>query len=304
MPLRLGHGRRRRVPRRGFPWHVTMLTWGTGDGRAYMNEILPDILRPGDCPPATALQSGVPLVVTAGGTLRADLNLDRGGIIAGTVTDARTSAPIAGLSVIVHLLIEGGPVPAASASTDASGRYVIQGLPAGRYYAHTYDPSTAYVNEIFDNIVCGWWSCSWDDLVTGTAIAVSPGTTTDGRDFALDRGGRITGTVTDAVTALPLSNVCVTAFVSLSGSAPDVAQDCSDASGAYDLGGLPSGSYRLMAVPPFGSSHVQELYDGISLPGRWLRHRQRQSSCGRARGNDRRKGLLIGDRRRNSRYRP
>jgi len=248
------------------PGTYYVFTWGTGDGRAYVDEIFPDILCPGDCPPATALQSGVPLVVTAGGTLRADLDLDRGGIIAGTVTDARTSAPIAGLSVIVHLLIEGGPVPAASASTDASGRYVIQGLPAGRYYAHTYDPSTAYVNEIFDNIVCGWWSCSWDDLVTGTAIAVSPGTTTDGRDFALDRGGRITGTVTDAVTALPLSNVCVTAFVSLSGSAPDVAQDCSDASGAYDLGGLPSGSYRLMAVPPFGSSHVQELYDGIPCP--------------------------------------
>ena len=119
---------------------------GNGGWPGVHQRDLPDILCPGDCPPATALQSGVPLVVTAGGTLRADLNLDRGGIIAGTVTDARTSAPIAGLSVIVHLLIEGGPVPAASASTDASGRYVIQGLPAGRYYAHTYDPSTAYVN--------------------------------------------------------------------------------------------------------------------------------------------------------------
>ena len=108
--------------------------------------------------------------------------------------------------------------------------------------------------------------------------------------------------MTDAVTALPLSNVCVTAFVSLSGSAPDVAQDCSDASGAYDLCVQPSGSYRLMAVPPFGSSHVREVLRRHSLPGRWLRHRQRQSSCGRARGNDRRKGLLIGDRRRNSRY--
>jgi hypothetical protein len=122
-----------------------------------------------------------------------------------------------------------------------------------------------HVNEFFDNVGCGWY-CSWADLVTGAPIAVATGATTDGRDFALDLGGRITGTVTDAVTTLPLSNVCVTAFVSSSGSPLDVSQDCSDASGAYDLGGLPGGSYHLMAVPPLGSSHVQELYGGI--PGR------------------------------------
>lgn len=247
------------------PGTYYVYTLGTGPGRAYVDEIFPDILCPGDCWFSTALQSGAPLVVTAGGTVRADFDLDRGGTIAGTVTDAATSAPITGIAVIAYVSIGGEPRGAASGTTDATGRYVIEGLPAGRYYAHTQDPSNTYVNEIFDNLACGW-SCTWPDLLTGAPIPVALGTSADGRNFALDRGGRITGTVTDAITALPLSPVCIAAFVALSWGYPDVAQDCTDASGAYALEGLPAGSYYLRAVP-FGLGHVQELYDGIPCPG-------------------------------------
>lgn len=246
------------------PGTYYVYTLGTGPGRAYADEIFPDILCPGDCWFGTALQSGAPLVVTAGGTVRADFDLDRGGTIAGTVTDAATSAPITGIAVIAYVVIGGEPRAAASGSTDATGRYLIEGLPAGRYYAHTQDPSATYVNEIFDNLACGWF-CSWPDLLTGAPIQVALGATADGRNFALDRGGRITGTVTDAVTALPLTPVCITAFVALSWGSLDVAQECTDATGAYALEGLPAGSYYLRAVP-FGSSHVQELYDGIPCP--------------------------------------
>jgi hypothetical protein len=243
----------------------TYYVYTFGEGGAYADEIFPDILCPGECSFETALQSGAPLVVTAGSTLRADFDLDRGGVITGTVSDATTAAPIGGVAVVAHLLIEGEPWPAGSGFTDATGRYEIAGLPAGRYYVHTSDPSMAYVNEVFDNRACGR-SCTGTELVNGVPIAVALGATSGGRDFALDRGGRITGTITDSVTALPLYPVCVKAFVALSGGLLDVAQACSDATGEYAIDGLPAGSYYLRAVPPFGSAHVQELYDGMACP--------------------------------------
>ena len=54
-------------------------TFGSGGGRAYIDEIFPDILCPGDCDFRTALQSGGRLVVTANGTIRADFALYAGG---------------------------------------------------------------------------------------------------------------------------------------------------------------------------------------------------------------------------------
>ena len=131
-------------------------TFGSGGGRAYIDEIFPDILCPGDCDFRTALQSGGRLVVTANGTVRADFALYAGGAIAGTITDAVTSAPLAGIHVAASSLIGGVPTSFGGAMTDASGHYLIEGLPPGRYYANTLaDTLSGYLNEIFDDIDCG-----------------------------------------------------------------------------------------------------------------------------------------------------
>lgn len=247
------------------PGTYYVYTVGMWAGSAYADEIFGNILCHGDCRFELARQSGTPLVVTANGTVRADFDLDRGGAIAGTVTDARTSAPLPGAWVYAYSVIDDAPIGFGSGRTEADGRYRIEGLPAGRYYVHSStDPSAGYLNEIFANLPCGPY-CSPTDVVRGTPIDVTPGTTAGGNDFTLDTGGRITGMVRDAVTSLPIGNFCLYAVVVRTSGAEDIGWDCTDASGTYDIGGLPTGSYLLLVETP-GSNYVQELYDGIPCP--------------------------------------
>lgn len=243
-----------------------LFTVGIGASRAYVDEIFSDILCPGTCSIGTALSSGTPLVVTPGGTVRADFELHRGGAIAGTLTDARTSAPLAGVTVWATLVSNGQTVGWKEARTDASGRYVIEGLPPGRYHAWTDAlTSSGYLNEVYDNVACGR-HCEASHVVAGTPIDVAVGVTADGRDFALDFGGRITGTVTDAATMMPLAGVRVYALAP--GAPPPVFPDAyTDATGAYETGALPAGNYLLLAEP-IGGNHVAELYDDVPCPGR------------------------------------
>jgi hypothetical protein len=250
------------------PGTYLVYTYGMAGGSAYVNEIFPDILCPGACDPQVALQSGGRLVVTPTATVRADFALDRGGAIAGTITDSQTSAPLMGIGAIASSLIDGQLVGSSGSTTDGSGRYVIEGLPVGRYYIRTYDSSTMHLDEVYDNIACGAL-CEDQEVVSGTPVTVVPGTTNDGRDFALDTGGRITGTVIDAVTTLPLSVVCVQVLAPLPTGVAEVflRSDCTDATGTYEIVGVPAGNYLLIGEP-HDSNYVPELYDGISCPGR------------------------------------
>src|SRR5690606_7211391 len=129
-----------------------------------------------------------------------DFGLDLGGSIAGRVTAADTGNPLAGVTVAANLVNPtGGSWPVAGSTTDANGEYLIRGLPAGQYYASTLGAPPGYVNEIFDNVHCGHaWGCS--NTEGGTPIDVALGVTSSGRNFELERGGRITGIVRDAVT--------------------------------------------------------------------------------------------------------
>jgi len=64
------------------------------------------------------------------------------------------------------------------------------------------------VDELYDNIPCPGGACVYLGAI-GVPIQVAPGLTTGSRDFALDRGGRISGTITDAVTTTALEGTCV-----------------------------------------------------------------------------------------------
>lgn len=242
-------------------------TVGVGAGRAYVDEIFSDILCPGYCGATTAIYVGRPIIVTPNSSARADFDLHRGGAIAGTVTDAHTAAPLAGVTVSATLVSNGAPIGSKGAWTDGSGRYVIEGLPPGRYYAQTGAfTSTGYLNEIYDNVRCDR-GCTGADLASGTPIDVAAGVTASGRDFALEVGGRISGTVTDAVTTAPLGGVCVYALQPHAAGVNEVANACSDAAGAYEIGTLPAGRYLLIAEP-YTANYVPELFDDLPCPGR------------------------------------
>ena len=234
-------------------YSVTGLPAGTYFARTtnslgYINELYNNI----NCALNCTVTTGTPITVTAGATTSGiNFALDAGGRIAGTVTDSSTTAPIANINV---QLVDSNGFNLISVNTDASGNYIFNsGLPAGTYFARTNN-ALGYINEVYNNITCV--PCN---VTSGTPIMVALGKTTSGINFALAPGGRISGTVTDAVTSLPIANVQIQ-IRNTGGSV--VANAATNASGNYTLGpGLPAGTYfaRTNNVP----GYINEIYNNI-----------------------------------------
>ncbi len=181
------------------------------------------------------------------------------GRIAGTVTNATTALPVANVPVSFYT---GTGVSAGSSSTNAQGFYTSPGLPTGSYFARTFAPSAAgLVDELFDNISCFLWSCT---VTTGNPVAVTAPATTANINFALTPGGRITGTVTNATTGLPVANVTVWFYTSTGASVSG--SGSTDAQGVYTLPGLPTGSYFVRTSAPLAAGLIDALFDNIPCP--------------------------------------
>ena len=91
------------------------------------------------CVPCSIITS-TPISVSAGVTTSGiDFALSPGGSFSGTVTDAATAAPLN--SVGVQIVSETG-FGLGGASSNASGAYVVSGLPPGSYFARTFVSST------------------------------------------------------------------------------------------------------------------------------------------------------------------
>ncbi len=102
--------------------------------------------------------------------------------IAGKVTDASNNNPLSGVDVLIY---DGAGDLAGSATTDASGNYIVSLAAGGTYYAVT--SATAYpqfVNQLYDHLPCN--GC---DPTTGTAITATIGAVTDSIDFGLASAG-------------------------------------------------------------------------------------------------------------------
>jgi hypothetical protein len=170
----------------------------TNNSLGYINEIYNNI----NCVVNCNVTTGTPITVTAGATTSGiNFALVAGGRISGTVTDSATSAPLSGVTVTIF---DSNGFNVTSVNTDASGNYLTNiGLPSGSYFVRTNN-SQGYINEVYNNITCA--PCN---TLSGTPITVTVGTTTSGINFALAQGGRISGTVTDASTSLPIANTQV-----------------------------------------------------------------------------------------------
>jgi len=92
-----------------------------------------------------------PVAVTAGGEAAKGVNavLAAGGTIEGTVTDAKSKAPLAGVLVCATSpAVEGEPC----AFTEATGRYALKRLAAGGYTVHfiPVEGGTPYLAQFYD----------------------------------------------------------------------------------------------------------------------------------------------------------
>src|SRR5207249_3191991 len=127
----------------------------------YVDELFDNI----QCAPSCTITSGTAIAVVAGGTTTANFPLSAAGSIAGTVTDAATTAGLGNVTVQVYnstgTFVRG-------TVTTGTGSYSVGGLVTGTYYARTFVPNTMnYIDELWDNIPC--LNCV---VTTGTAIAV------------------------------------------------------------------------------------------------------------------------------------
>lgn len=172
------------------------------------------------------------------------------GSISGIVTDADTGEPIFGASVYASGLDE--PLYGSS-STDDSGLYTISGLSEGDYMVIVMTPDLNYANEYYND-------------ANGDVEAVTVGTgNTPGIDFELEKGGRISGMVTDGGGA-GIQEMIVYAFTDCPGERP-VAGAMTGEDGAYTLLGVPAGNVYLLAYAhsgPFYEDFASEWYDGAA----------------------------------------
>jgi len=201
----------------------------TQNTQGYINKIWNDVSCSATCDVASISQ-----VVVAGGAV-AGVNFaltPGGGRISGTITSSATGNPIAG--VLVYFLDEGGNLPFSTAMTDNLGHYVSDGgSDTGNVFVITSN-GQGYQDESYNNHKCTIETCD-----TADPVPVTLGATTSGVDFALDLGGRISGTVRDANNS-PLVNVNVRIHDSTGEAVDEVT---TDGSGNFITSGLPAGTY-------------------------------------------------------------
>ena len=172
------------------------------------------------------------------------------GQIAGTVTDALSHEPIEDVHVCTytgHASYYGH-----CAYSGEEGQYVIGGLPAGEYEVR-FDPphESSDLPQYYDGK---------ESLEEADSVSVSVGETTSAIDAALEAGGQIAGTITDASTHEPIegAEACTyTEHASYYGHCAYTGEE-----GHYTIKGLPAGEYEVRFDPPYESPYVPRYFDG------------------------------------------
>lgn len=188
--------------------------------------------------------------------------------VAGRVTSGDRGVP----GVVVTLAPSNSPLrarPDARAKTDAEGKYRITNVPPGRYQVLPFAP--AYVVEgMTENM-----------YPPGKSLLLSPGDVVEDVDFRIERGGVITGRVTDAEgNPLVGQQVIITTAdanpntgrrVVGIGPTSDPRSHQTDDRGVYRIYGLPAGRYHVSAGSDTDNGAIsygrRKLYQRTFYPG-------------------------------------
>ncbi len=230
-------------------YYATTVNW-----LGYYDELYDDLPCTGFCD----VSAGTPIAVTDGATTSINFALDPGGgNVSGTITDGQSGTTLGAMGVDIY---------------DASGRWITYGwgnafigyttrggLPPGTYYARTTN-GIGYLDELYDDFPCTLRNC---DPTTGTPILVNGGSPTSDINFVIEKGGVISGTVTDSSTDTPISDLGVDIYDSSGNRFGTV---WTGVSGDYTTGaGLPTGTYYAVTVNSFG--YYDELYENLPCTG-------------------------------------
>jgi 5-hydroxyisourate hydrolase-like protein (transthyretin family) len=171
-----------------------------------------------------------------------DAALARGSIIFGKVTDANTSAPITNGSILIYDAT--GSIVMFGRTSFLGGYRSETGLPSGTYRVKFTDYDGGYIDEFYDNK---------SSLATANPVTITAPNDLTGIDFALGKGGLISGHVTAIDSGAPFTNGYVEVY---DDDGNQVGNGYLQADGSYTVeDGLASGSYRV-AVVPFGGGEL------------------------------------------------
>jgi len=166
-----------------------------------------------------------------------DADLTAGATISGTINDAEGN-PIPFASAYA---LRGGDVFGTGGFANGVGSYSITGLSAGDYTVQ-FDASGAGAYQ------AGWWNGA-SSPATATVIHVGDQQQVTGIDASLGAAASISGTVsglTSGGVTFAAANATITAYRADGSQASQV---YADQTGAYTVGNLPAGTYRLFIEP-------------------------------------------------------
>lgn len=158
------------------------------------------------------------------------------GSISGTVTDASTHEPIAGLEVCAYPIEEEEQEFFEEwfcEETDANGEYSIEDLEAGEYGIEFWGRSLGYISQFF-NEKSKWWE--WNPVLVGSGAVTEI-------DAEMVAGGTIAGTIERAVGGTPVEGALACAWTITGEEFGGCAE--TDSSGEYALKGMSAGQYEV-----------------------------------------------------------
>lgn len=160
--------------------------------------------------------------------------------IAGTITDAVSGQPVP--NVVVHA---GPPLPNfgeledfAQSRTDASGKYLLQGLGPGQVYVWIYY-TPGYLDQVYPNALGCCFAPTGSQL-----LSLAAGQQMTGIDMSITRGAYAIGHIHDADTGAPPPNVSLIVY---DANGNQLQFDSVDAAGQFKTDTLPTGDYYFAA---------------------------------------------------------
>jgi Carboxypeptidase regulatory-like domain len=213
-------------------------------------------------PDAESFSTAQPMTVHGGDTLNSVITLQRGGRIAGRVTDRTTGAALAGITAAAY---NADGTTRAAAASDAAGNYSIV-VPPGDFRVGAFDPALVYLPQFY----------LAQSLFANASVAHALAQqTASGFDFAMAKGARVAGRITARSTSTPLSAIAVGAY---DAAGRLLASAATDAAGNYALLLAPA-TVKLLAfdpalryangyylgAPTFASTQSLALAEGTSL---------------------------------------
>jgi hypothetical protein len=235
----------------------------------YLVEIFDNVLCPGgDC--ISVAGSATQLNPPAGSSATADFDLDPDlpGSISGNITGSDTGLPVEGINLWLFdtdcNFIIGG-------ETDTNGDYSVEAANPGDYYLFAVGNDTLYIeqqspymNQQYPGIdMHDTCYPQFNDVTLGEAISVGDGEQVTGKDFVLNPGGTIRGTISDSNGVLAAGTANARLY-SLDGVQQYVALNL-EPDGSYRFGGIMPGTWHVV-LSSGNQGLIDERYDDVPCP--------------------------------------